>query len=111
MKLFVIAGAVAAGTALTLAGCASAAPTATSASSAPAFEQAKQDPAATVTVWTDATRLPAVQKYQKSHPDAKLNIVTYDGSADGSTYLQTKVQLFDVRETAGPTSSSPPRPM
>ena len=25
----------------------------------------------------------------------KMNIVTYDGSADGSTYLQTKVQLFD----------------
>jgi ABC-type glycerol-3-phosphate transport system substrate-binding protein len=86
---------VAAGAALTLAGCASAAPTATSASSAPAFEQAKQDPASTVTVWTDATRLPAVQKYQKAHPEAKLNIVTYDGSADGSTYLQTKVQLFD----------------
>ncbi|MEV6844859.1 extracellular solute-binding protein [Actinoplanes sp. NPDC051411] len=85
----------AAGAALMVAGCASATPAATSASSAPAFEPAKQDPAATVTVWTDATRLPAVQKYQKSHPAAKLNIVTYDGSADGSTYLQTKVQLFD----------------
>jgi ABC-type glycerol-3-phosphate transport system substrate-binding protein len=29
-----------------------------------------------------------------------MNIVTYDGSADGSTYLQTKVQLFD-RTNAG----------
>jgi ABC-type glycerol-3-phosphate transport system substrate-binding protein len=36
-----------------------------------------------------------VQKYQKEHPDVKMNIVTFDGSADGSTYLQTKVQLFD----------------
>jgi ABC-type glycerol-3-phosphate transport system substrate-binding protein len=95
MKHSVIAGALAAGIALTLAGCASAAPTTSSASSAPAFTQAKQDPASAVTVWTDATRLPAVRKYQKSHPDAKLNVVTYDGSADGSTYLQTKVQLFD----------------
>jgi len=95
MKLSVVAGALAAGAALTLAGCASAAPTTTSASAVPSFHQAKQDPSAAVTVWTDSTRLPAVQKYQKSHPDAKLTIVTYDGSADGSTYLQTKVQLFD----------------
>ena len=81
--------------ALALAGCASAAPSTGSTASSPAFQQAKQDASATVTVWADSTRLPAVQAYQKSHPDAKLNIVTYDGSADGSTYLQTKVQLFD----------------
>ena len=81
--------------ALALAGCASAAPSTGSTASSPAFQQAKQDASATVTVWADSTRLPDVQKYQKSHPDAKLNIVTYDGSADGSTYLQTKVQLFD----------------
>ncbi|WP_405059926.1 extracellular solute-binding protein [Kribbella sp. NBC_01505] len=77
-----------------LAGCASADTTA--APTGPAtFTPAPQDDAATVTVWTDSTRLPSVQAYQKSHPDKKLNIVTYDGSADGSTYLQTKVQLFD----------------
>ncbi|MFI5709223.1 ABC transporter substrate-binding protein [Kribbella sp. NPDC051620] len=77
-----------------LAGCASADTTAAPATSA-SFKPVAQDDAATVTVWTDSTRLPAVQAYQKSHPDKKLNIVTYDGSADGSTYLQTKVQLFD----------------
>jgi ABC-type glycerol-3-phosphate transport system substrate-binding protein len=79
--------------AIVLAGCASAAPT--SSATAASFHEATQTPGSTVTVWTDSTRLPFVQAYQKSHPDVKLNIVTYDGSADGSTYLQTKVQLFD----------------
>jgi ABC-type glycerol-3-phosphate transport system substrate-binding protein len=46
-------------------------------------------------VWADSTRLPSVQAYQKSHPDVKMKIVTYDGGADGSTYLKSKVQLFD----------------
>ena len=80
-----------------LAGCASADPTtpASSASSAASFKPVTQDASSTVTVWTDSTRLPEVQAYQKANPGVKLNIVTYDGSADGSTYLQTKVQLFD----------------
>jgi ABC-type glycerol-3-phosphate transport system substrate-binding protein len=84
--------------ALLLAGCASA----TTSSQSPGaksgtatFKPAKQDDSATVTVWTDSTRLPSVQKYQKEHPQTKLDIVTYDGGADGSTYLQTKIQLFD----------------
>lgn len=81
----------------TLAGCASAssstAPAASAASAS--FTPAPQDESAKITVWADSTRLPAVQAYQKSHPNAKLDIVTYDGSADGSTYLQTKIQLFD----------------
>ena len=80
-----------------LAGCASADPSAPagSASSAASFKPVTQDPSSTITVWTDSTRLPEVQAYQKAHPGVKLNIVTYDGSADGSTYLQTKIQLFD----------------
>jgi ABC-type glycerol-3-phosphate transport system substrate-binding protein len=80
-----------------LAGCASADPStpAASGSSAANFKPVTQDSASTVTVWTDSTRLPQVQAYQKANPGVKLNIVTYDGSADGSTYLQTKVQLFD----------------
>lgn len=85
-------------TALTaLAGCASAggSTAGTSASGAASFKPVTQDATSTVTVWADSTRLPSVQAYQKSHPDVKLNIVTYDGSADGSTYLQTKIQLFD----------------
>ncbi|MCU1535534.1 MAG: putative transporter substrate-binding protein [Glaciihabitans sp.] len=76
-----------------LAGCASATQSTTTGTAG--FTKAKQDNSSTITVWADSTRLPAVQAYQKSHPTAKLNIVTYDGSADGSTYLQTKVQLFD----------------
>ena len=79
-----------------LAGCASASPSTTASSSTAAgFKPVAQDAASTVTVWADSTRLPAVQAYQKAHPEAKLNIVTYDGGADGSTYLQTKIQLFD----------------
>jgi ABC-type glycerol-3-phosphate transport system substrate-binding protein len=76
-----------------VAGCASAEQS--SGPSAAAFQPVAQDNASTITVWADSTRLPAVQQYQKSHPDAQLNVVTYDGSADGSTYLQSKVQLFD----------------
>jgi ABC-type glycerol-3-phosphate transport system substrate-binding protein len=77
-----------------LAGCASAAQSTSSAGST-TFTPVKQDNASQITVWTDSTRLPAVQQYQKSHPEVKMNIVTYDGGADGSNYLQTKVQLFD----------------
>ncbi|WP_127358346.1 ABC transporter substrate-binding protein [Actinacidiphila soli] len=80
-----------------LAGCASAtsSPSSTSSGGGTAFKPVKQDNASQITVWTDSTRLPQVQAYQKANPGAKLNVVTYDGSADGSTYLQTKVQLFD----------------
>jgi ABC-type glycerol-3-phosphate transport system substrate-binding protein len=77
-----------------LAGCATTAQSTSPAGSA-AFTPVKQDNASQITVWADSTRLPAVQNYQKSHPDVKMNIVTYDGGADGSNYLQTKVQLFD----------------
>lgn len=48
-----------------------------------------------LTVWVDATRVEAAKLYQKQHPDVKLEIVTYDGDANGSNYLQTKVQLFN----------------
>ncbi len=49
----------------------------------------------TLTVWVDSTRLQAAQLYQKQHPDVKMNIVSYDGDANGSNYLQTKVSLFN----------------
>jgi multiple sugar transport system substrate-binding protein len=39
--------------------------------------------------------VPAAQAYQKAHPNVKLNIVTYDGDANGSNTLQTKVSLYD----------------
>ncbi len=48
-----------------------------------------------LTVWVDSDRLQAAQLYQKQHPELKMNIVTYDGDANGSNYLQTKVSLFN----------------
>ncbi|MET8944829.1 carbohydrate ABC transporter substrate-binding protein [Streptomyces sp. NPDC004542] len=47
------------------------------------------------TVWVDSTRVAAAKLYQAQHPDVKMDIVTYDGDANGSNYLQTKVQLFN----------------
>jgi len=49
----------------------------------------------TLTVWVDSTRLAAAQLYQKQNPKVKMKIVTYDGDANGSNYLQTKVSLFN----------------
>ncbi|AUG81902.1 sugar ABC transporter substrate-binding protein [Kitasatospora sp. MMS16-BH015] len=48
-----------------------------------------------LTVWVDATRVAAAKQYQALHPEVKLDIVSYDGDANGSNYLQTKVQLFN----------------
>ncbi|WP_033220487.1 ABC transporter substrate-binding protein [Kitasatospora phosalacinea] len=48
-----------------------------------------------LTVWVDATRMAAAKQYQQLHPEVKLDIVSYDGDANGSNYLQTKVQLFN----------------
>jgi len=64
------------------------------------FTAVAQNSNAPITVWVDSTRLPGVQAYQKSHPDVKLNIVTYNGDADGSDYLQTKIEL-DNRANSG----------
>ncbi len=58
------------------------------------FKQAPQS-SGPLTVWVDSTRLPAAQAYKKAHPTVKLNIVTYDGDANGSNTLQTKVDLFN----------------
>jgi multiple sugar transport system substrate-binding protein len=58
------------------------------------FAQVPQKDGA-LTVWVDATRVEAAKLYQQQHPDVKLDIVTYDGDANGSNYLQTKVQLFN----------------
>jgi ABC-type glycerol-3-phosphate transport system substrate-binding protein len=58
------------------------------------FKQAAQT-SGPLTVWVDSTRVPAAQAYQKAHPNVKLNIVTYDGDANGSNSLQTKVDLYN----------------
>jgi multiple sugar transport system substrate-binding protein len=48
-----------------------------------------------LTVWVDSTRLAAAKLYQKQNPGVKMTIVSYDGDANGSNYLQTKVSLFN----------------
>jgi ABC-type glycerol-3-phosphate transport system substrate-binding protein len=58
------------------------------------FTQAAQS-SGPLTVWVDSTRQPAVQAYEKAHPGVKLNVVVYDGDANGSNTLQTKVDLYD----------------
>jgi ABC-type glycerol-3-phosphate transport system substrate-binding protein len=58
------------------------------------FKQAAQS-AGTLTVWVDSTRVPAVQAYKKAHPGVKLDVVIYDGDANGSNTLQTKVDLYN----------------
>ena len=59
------------------------------------FKPVAQSSGTPITVWVDSTRLPGVQAYQKTHPNVKLNIVTYNGDAEGSNYLQTKIELDD----------------
>jgi ABC-type glycerol-3-phosphate transport system substrate-binding protein len=93
----VLAVSVAALLAAAVAGCGSSGSSSGSGSSAAmkdGFTQAPQS-SGTLTVWVDATRVPAAQAYAKAHPGVKLNIVTYDGDANGSNTLQTKVDLYD----------------
>ncbi|WP_413804883.1 ABC transporter substrate-binding protein [Streptomyces sp. OE57] len=49
----------------------------------------------TLTVWVDSSRLAAAELYKARHPSLKMDIVTYDGDANGSNYLRTKVGLFN----------------
>ncbi|MFF1610272.1 ABC transporter substrate-binding protein [Amycolatopsis sp. NPDC058278] len=80
--------------ALLLTACGSADPQPATSSSG-GFAPATQEEGSELTVWVDATRVPVVEAYQRTHPQAKLKIVTYSGNANGATDLQTKVQLFD----------------
>jgi ABC-type glycerol-3-phosphate transport system substrate-binding protein len=48
-----------------------------------------------LTVWVDSDRLAAAKLYQREHPSVPMKIVSYDGDANGSNYLQTKVSLFN----------------
>jgi multiple sugar transport system substrate-binding protein len=90
------AGLLAAGGALALAAVTACGGGTSSGSAAPqqGFTEAPQAGGA-LTVWVDSTRLAAAQLYHKEHPSVKMTIVTYDGDANGSNYLQTKVDLFD----------------
>ena len=96
---WVLAAAMAAG----LTACAAPNSTTQSVTAPPAsFQAVAQNSSAPITVWVDSTRLPGVQAYQKSHPNVKLNIVTYNGDANGSNYLQTKIELYDKAGSGWP---------
>ena len=56
---------------------------------------AASGPSGSLTVWVDAVRLPVAKLYAKTHPNVHLNIVTYDGDGNGSTTMQTKIQLWN----------------
>ena len=61
------------------------------------FSPVDQKPDSTVTVWVDAARLASAEAYQTAHPDANLDIVTYD-TGD----LQTKISLADKSGSGWP---------
>jgi ABC-type glycerol-3-phosphate transport system substrate-binding protein len=46
-------------------------------------------------VWVDATRVPFVKAYEKAFPNVKIDLVTYDGDANGDGTMQTRTALFN----------------
>jgi multiple sugar transport system substrate-binding protein len=48
-----------------------------------------------ITVWGDATRQPAIEAFEKAHPEIKVNLVLDDGSSGASGTFQTKIALAD----------------
>jgi ABC-type glycerol-3-phosphate transport system substrate-binding protein len=65
------------------------------------FSTAKQTGGG-ITVWVDATRVPAVKAFEKANPNIKVTMVTYDGSANGTNSFQTKMNLFDKAGSGWP---------
>ena len=53
----------------------------------------KPKPKPTITVWVDSTRVPQVKAYEKAHPTVKISMVIYNGNANGSGVLQSKIAL------------------
>ncbi len=82
-----------------LAGCAS---TNTTSNSTSGFTPVKQDSKSAITVWVDSTRLPAAKLFEKDNPNIPINIVTYDGDANGANTFQTKMSLFDKAGSGWP---------
>jgi ABC-type glycerol-3-phosphate transport system substrate-binding protein len=69
--------------------------TSSTSSPAAAASVSKGPVSGSLTVWVDAVRLPAAQAYAKAHPNVHVKIVTFDGDSNGSTELQTKIQLWN----------------
>lgn len=91
-RMHMIGGVGALAIALTLAGCGS---DGGSSAGSYGFPQVTQDDKAAITVWVDSDRSGAVDAFKKANPGVKLNVVTYDGSSNGSNSFRTKIQLFD----------------
>jgi ABC-type glycerol-3-phosphate transport system substrate-binding protein len=66
------------------------------------FPQVKQDEKAAITVWVDADRTKAADAFKKANPGVPMQVVTYDGSANGSNSFRTKMQLFDRAQSGWP---------
>ncbi|GIF02751.1 ABC transporter substrate-binding protein [Actinoplanes siamensis] len=66
------------------------------------FPQVAQDDKAAITVWVDADRTKAADAFEKAHPEVPIEVVTYDGSANGSNSFRTKMQLFDRAQSGWP---------
>ncbi len=54
----------------------------------------------TITIWVDSTRVTQVKAYEKAHPSVKVSMVIYNGNANGSGVLQSKIAL-DNRVNGG----------
>ncbi|WP_336920984.1 ABC transporter substrate-binding protein [Aquipuribacter sp. SD81] len=48
-----------------------------------------------ITVWVDASRAPAAEAFLAANPDADVEVVSYDGSANGSDTFKTRMNLYD----------------
>ena len=91
--------AIAVSASLAMAGCASTDVTTTASTG---FTAVKQSPKSAITVWVDSTRLPAAKLFKKDNPGTPINIVTYDGDANGANTFQTKMSLFDKAGSGWP---------
>ena len=59
------------------------------------FPTAAQSASAPITVWVDSDRVAAADAFKKANPGTPINVVTYDGSANGSNSFKTKIGLID----------------
>lgn len=62
---------------------------------AAAAPRATHSSAKPISVWVDASRLPYVKAFEKANPSVKLAVTTFDGGANGSGSIESKVALFN----------------
>ena len=80
-----------------------------------------QASSAPIVVLVDAARLPMVKAYEKANPSVKIDLVTFDGGANGDGSIESKVALLQpgrprvaghrllrARQTTSRSSALPP---